>query len=94
MHSAPVFAGMVSLINTIRLNNNMPPVGFANPVLYQFKDRIANDIDEGDNRCTSNPSKCCSQGFHATKGWDPASGIGSIDFANLLELFSTSVPGG
>lgn len=62
---------MISLINTIRLNNKMSPVGFANPVLYQFRNRIANDIVEGDNKCTADPSKCCPQGFHATQGWDP-----------------------
>lgn len=33
--SAPTFAGIVTLLNNIRLGNNKPALGFLNPFLYQ-----------------------------------------------------------
>lgn len=33
--SAPTFAGIISLLNEIRLNNNKSTLGFLNPFLYQ-----------------------------------------------------------
>ncbi|KAL5490924.1 hypothetical protein EMCRGX_G016127 [Ephydatia muelleri] len=81
--STPVFAGIVSLLNDIRLNAGKSTVGFLNPLLYQtLKDRGFIDINAGAN--IGDVSSC--PGFKATKGWDPASGWGSPDFSVLKKL--------
>ena len=74
--SAPTFAGMVSLVNSARLKAGKSPIGFLNPVIYQHASAFTKDIQDGANHCTSgNCSICCSQGFYASKGWDPVSSI-------------------
>lgn len=65
--SAPVVAGMVSLINALRYELGKPPIGFINPTLYQAGSQNAtffrvynishnnqslfNDITQGNNLC-------------------------------------------
>lgn len=85
--AAPAFGGMVSLINAERLRRGLPRVGFLNPLLYR-NSSLLNDITEGDNRCASKGAPCCG-GYDAGPGWDAASGLGTVDFRKLLELFST-----
>ncbi len=42
------------------------------------------DITVGSNNC--NQQKCCTQGFQATTGWDPVTGVGSISsFGNFYD---------
>eukprot|EP00981_Chlorochromonas_danica_P004459 scaffold902_cov254-Ochromonas_danica.AAC.5 len=84
--STPVFAGMISLINAARRARNLPFLGWMNPLLYTYSDSFVNDITVGDNRCTAFASKCCPIGFDATAGWDPVTGLGSVDFSKLLSL--------
>ena len=80
--SAPTFAGIVSSLNDIRLNNGKKTLGFMNPLLYQtLMGQGFFDITEGSN---GNGFTC--EGFKATKGWDPASGWGSPNFGILKSL--------
>jgi subtilase family serine protease len=80
--SAPAFAGMVALLNEARMQKGEPAMGFLNPFLYQnadaFKDVTlgTNAIGRGDG-----PIKF---GFNCTKGWDPATGLGTPIFPKLL----------
>ena len=91
--SAPVFAGMISLVNAERERSGKGTVGFINPALYsaQSTGRF-NDISSGSNKCcgTSASSNqqpyCCTSGFDAAIGWDPVTGFGSISYANLLAI--------
>ena len=83
--SAPVFAGMISLINSARLNASKSALGFINPALYMLANKFAIDIMSGDNRCTM--GVCCSEGFYTSPGWDPMTGIGSVDFSKMLNEF-------
>ena len=81
--SAPTFAGVVSLLNDVRLNNNKPTLGFMNPLLYgKLMGQGFIDVTKGDNRGTS---LLCG-GFKATTGWDPASGWGQPNFGLLKTL--------
>lgn len=80
--SAPTFAGIVSILNDVRLNNGMKTLGFLNPLLYQLKGKGFFDITEGSN---SGLSIFCP-GFKAIPGWDPASGWGSPNFGLLRDL--------
>jgi hypothetical protein len=90
--STPVFAAMISLINNERLSNGLSPMGFLNPFLYasQTKQPDAfNDITEGNNACSTMASAapgCCDHKFHAAKGWDAVTGLGSPKFDKLLKL--------
>ena len=86
--ASPVFAGMVSLINSARLEAGKSALGFLNPTLYSFAGTsVFNDITSGENNCAAGQSPsttiCCSEGFKASQGWDPLTGMGSVDFAQL-----------
>eukprot|EP01041_Mallomonas_annulata_P004174 gene4174-8296_t len=91
--SSPAFAGMVSLVNAARLAMGKSPLGWLNPAIYALGSSFTNDIISGNNNCTSNGDLCCTEGFEATIGWDPATGFGSVDFTkfyNILTALSTS----
>lgn len=90
--SSPVLAGFVSLVNSYRLKNGFSPVGFLNPAIYNNNGGFANDITSGNNKCTRNSSNCCSIGFDATEGFDPATGFGSLDYERFAAYFSSAVP--
>ena len=78
--AAPTTAGLISLLNDVRLNNGKSPLGFMNPLLYQNLGKNGFfDITKGKN----DGSGLFCPGFKAVKGWDPASGWGSPSFKRL-----------
>jgi len=77
---------MISLINAERQEAGLPPVGLLNPLLYRHPD-IFTDIVEGDNRCGAVGNPCCG-GYDAGPGWDPVTGLGSVDFEKLMKVLS------
>jgi len=86
--SSPTFAGMVTLINGLRLSQNKPSLGFLNPALYQLSSSIFNDITNGTNNCCAGypgSQVCCQYGFTAGTGWDPTTGFGSVNFGLLSQ---------
>ncbi|KAE9405293.1 family S53 protease [Gymnopus androsaceus JB14] len=76
--SSPTFASIIALINDHLLEKEKPRLGFLNPLLYSFP-KVFNDITTG-----SNPG-CGTNGFPATKGWDPVTGLGTPNFTSLLQ---------
>lgn len=79
--SNPVFASLVTLINSERMNAGKGPVGFINPVLYS-NSRMLNDVVTGAN------SGCgVDQAFRAVKGWDAVTGLGSPDYERMRDVF-------
>ncbi|KAH9025347.1 peptidase S8/S53 domain-containing protein [Lactarius hengduanensis] len=76
--SAPIVAGIISLLNDYRLSQGKPPLGFLNPWLYGGGLNGINDIVSG-----SNPG-CNTDGFSAVVGWDPVTGLGTPDFLRLM----------
>lgn len=76
----PTFAAVIALINEARLNAGKNPVGFINPVLYAHPE-VMNDITIGNN------PGCGTNGFNATKGWDPVTGLGTPNYSKLLDLY-------
>ncbi|KAI0039128.1 subtilisin-like protein [Auriscalpium vulgare] len=78
--SAPSFAGLVSLLNDVRLSHGRPPLGFLNPLLYTRGVSGFNDITRG------NAPGCGTPGFNATVGWDPVTGLGTPDFGKLKHI--------
>ncbi|KAH8883036.1 alkaline serine protease [Thozetella sp. PMI_491] len=78
--AAPVWAAIITRLNEERIAIGKGPVGFINPTLYA-NPQVLVDITEG-----SNPN-CNSDGFPATAGWDPVTGLGSPNYPALLKLF-------
>ncbi|KAI9626310.1 hypothetical protein KEM48_010562 [Puccinia striiformis f. sp. tritici PST-130] len=77
--SAPVVASMITMINDARINLGKKPVGFINPAIYSSRFRKAfNDIKNG-----TNPG-CDTEGFSAVPGWDPVTGLGTMDFSKFF----------
>ncbi|KAJ5017413.1 Tripeptidyl-peptidase sed2 [Colletotrichum sp. SAR 10_99] len=86
--STPVVAAMVALANDKRIREGKAPLGFLNPLLYSDKLRSA-FVD-----VTSGSSGSCpigdqvESGWLATEGWDPATGLGTLDFAKFIEALA------
>lgn len=76
---------MISLINSARLKAGKSSLGWINPSLYALKDSYTRDITDGSNNCVASATVCCSQGYHAVAGWDPVTGLGSVNFTKLEE---------
>jgi tripeptidyl-peptidase-1 len=81
--ATPTVAGIVSLLNDARLQNNKTSLGLVNPLFYAhpecFKD-IVGGQNSGGGGCNG------TGGFNAVEGWDPVTGIGSPKFDKLLAL--------
>lgn len=96
--ATPVFAGMISLVNSARQKRGLSTVGFINPTIYNPENSIKfQDITKGANNCCANylypsPGICCTSGFTAARGFDPISGLGNINFPNLLRIFLPPTP--
>jgi len=90
--AAPIFAGIVALINDAKGYSGGQ--GLVNSTLYQLASNSAtyasafHDITSGNNNCLAGSGYCSSaQGFAATAGYDEASGLGSLDVANLAGVW-------
>jgi subtilase family serine protease len=92
---APIFAGMMAILNQ-KLNSTGQ--GVVNSTLYTLAADATtyasafHDITSGGNQCTAGSSFCSAAGeseYTATSGYDEASGLGSLDFANLLGAWPT-----
>lgn len=89
--SAPIFAGIISLLNKYQQIRGKPKLGFINPLLYnmyEMDNNIFNDIVEGYNWCTNN--RCCPSnnnhseyGYKATYGFDLVSGLGTPNIKKI-----------
>lgn len=90
--SAPVVAGMVTLVNAERLRQGKSTVGWLNPALYAYYREFTNDVVSGHNRCGADNVVCCRQGFYATPGWDPTTGLGTLNFTSFLRKMTSLSP--
>lgn len=78
--STPSVAGIISLLNDLRLHNGKPSMGFLNPFLY--KNRAAMyDVTSGHNE-GCDPG---DRGFTASEGWDPVTGNGTPNYPLLAK---------
>jgi Pro-kumamolisin, activation domain/Bacterial Ig-like domain (group 3) len=93
---APIFSGMVAIINQ-KLNSTGQ--GVVNSTLYTLASDSStyasafHDITSGGNKCAAGSTYCSTAGeseYSATTGYDEASGIGSVDFYNLLTAWPTT----
>ena len=99
--SAPVFAGMLALLNQYLVSNGnqaQPGLGNINPMLYRLARTGAgafNDVTTGDNivPCEQDSPDCStgSIGYTAGPGYDLVTGLGSIDVNNLFAAWQNLV---
>lgn len=91
--SAPVFAGMITLLNQYLVKNGFqskPGLANINFTLYQFVQRNApafHDITTGNNMQPCSGTGCPSSGkygYNAGVGYDQVTGVGSIDAFNFV----------
>ncbi|CAK7246018.1 MAG: hypothetical protein STHCBS139747_007639 [Sporothrix thermara] len=89
--SAPVFAGVVALLNAARRSQGQPPLGFLNPWLYNNTAALT-DITAGAGKgCTNTTYFAKPVMWNATAGWDPVTGLGTPDFPALLAAAAPGV---
>jgi len=96
--ATPVFAGILTLLNQHLVSTgaqSKPGLGNINPRLYQIARTtpgVFHDIVSGDNivPCKVGTPDCTtgSYGYAATPGWDAATGLGSLDVANLASAWA------
>ena len=94
--STPVTGGMFSLINAARKIAGQSPLGFVQPLLYSQAGAFIKDIVSGNNSCLESTdgylAECCPvQGYTAQEGWDPVTGLGSINFRNFYSIAVSSM---
>jgi len=89
--ASPIFAGIITLLNQFVIARTQKPLGFLNPLLYKMAASTPStfhDITVGDNICTESGCSSSCQGFKATKGWDPVTGLGSPNYAAMKSYIS------
>jgi tripeptidyl-peptidase-1 len=83
--ASPTAGGIFALLNDLRFQNGMSPLGFANPLIYS----LASEYSDAFNDVTSGYNEGCSgsvtEGFYAQTSWDAASGNGSPNYSALAK---------
>ncbi|KAJ7636361.1 family S53 protease-like protein [Roridomyces roridus] len=78
--ATPIFASIIALVNDRLIAAGKPVLGFLNPFLYSAQGRAAfTDVISGNN------PGCNTNGFSATSGWDPVTGLGTPNFDALMK---------
>ena len=87
--STPVVGGLLSYVHKHLWEKYELRLGFANPLLYHIQntcDTCFRDVVEGYNWCTEDC--CCNDptnyGFNATSGYDPVSGLGTLNVGETI----------
>ena len=96
---APIFAGILALINQATASNGL---GNVNPMLYSLaanpsSSNAFNPVTSGDNKvpCTAGTRNCPSGGkigFIAGPGYDQVTGLGSLNVSNLITAWLAATP--
>jgi tripeptidyl-peptidase-1 len=74
--SSALVAAMIAMVNDELIAAGKPTLGFLNPWLYANLDAFY-DMTSGHN------TGCQTDGFNATTGWDPVSGVGAPRYTKL-----------
>jgi kumamolisin len=80
---APLWAGLMALINQRLINLSKKPAGFINPLLYSapLSLNAFHDIVAGSNDIDGSLGK-----YKARQGWDACTGLGTPDGAKIMQL--------
>jgi subtilase family serine protease len=92
--ATPIFAGMLAIIGQ---KENSTGFGVADKTIYSLAATgttyasAFHDITSGTNECTAGSAYCSTAGaseYPTTTGYDEATGLGSVDFNNLMTAWS------
>ena len=92
--ASPIFAGMLAILTQKQGSSGL---GVANRTLYSLASNSStyasafHDITSGSNKCTAGAPFCSSSGasqYAAGVGYDEATGLGSVDFNNLMTAWA------
>ena len=89
--SAPIWGGIVGLMNYVRTKNNKPRVGLVAPLLYHIaniRPQCFNGIIRGNTTSTEYNHDCDKDyGFQSNTNmsWSPVSGLGSPNVSCILD---------
>ncbi|WP_260734792.1 protease pro-enzyme activation domain-containing protein [Tunturiibacter lichenicola] len=94
--AAPIFAGLIAILNQAEHTIGQ---GNINPILYSLASNpksyasAFHDITAGSIACVQGVSGCAApgeSGYAAAPGYDEATGLGSVDFNNLVTAWPTT----
>jgi hypothetical protein len=94
--AAPIFAGLITILNQAEHTIGQ---GNINPILYSLASNpksyasAFHDITSGSIACVQGVSGCAApgeSGYAAAPGYDEATGLGSVDFNNLVTAWPTT----
>ena len=96
--STPIVAGLVGLLNAMRLDAGLPTMGFLNPWLYRLGGFGLTDIVagsavgcQGRNSQTQQDVEGASiiqwASWNSTMGWDPVTGLGTPNLRLLAGVY-------
>ena len=77
--ASPVVAGIIAQVNDRRMAAGKSPLGWLNPALYACGEGVFNDVTTGKT------SGGIVGGFPAAKGWDAATGFGTVQYKPLAK---------
>jgi len=83
--ASPTAAGVLSMLNDLRLQNGKPSLGFLNPLIYANMHAF-NDIVNGTSESGSSDCPTGRKGWPAKTGWDAATGVGTPDYGKLAKV--------
>ena len=96
--ATPIFAGMIAIVGQKESSGGL---GVVNKELYSLATTnyasAFHDITIGGNQCTAGSTYCSTAGaseYPATVGYDEATGLGSVDFNNLMTAWVATTGGG
>jgi subtilase family serine protease len=98
--ATPIFAGMIAIVNQ---KENSSGQGVASSTLYSLAANSStyasafHDIVSGGNQCTAGSTYCSAAGeseYPTATGYDEATGLGSVDFNNLMNAWTGGSGGG
>lgn len=99
--AAPMWAGIVGLLNDARLRKGKSTLGWLNPLIYAYGPTVLNDITSGYSvgcngvNYQTGQAEAAGSGivpgahWNATTGWDPITGYGTPNFKKMLDLVLT-----
>ena len=75
--ASPTSGGIIGLLNDARLSAGKTSLGFLNPLLYSNPDALTDVTAGTQGGCGTTAQEL---GFKAVSGWDPVTGLGSLNF--------------
>lgn len=82
--SSPIFGATLALLNDFLLSQGKSSMGFINPWLYTNYAKLGPNNFLNDVVAGNNPG-CGTDGFQATTGWDPVTGLGTPNLKLMMD---------